>query len=122
MIEYTYEDVLLSLKEIVHAKGEGYIYDRSQQHCVYYEKNGEPSCLVGHFLYENELVMAHGIEDYEDNNAETVVGMLEANEIAAFDERATELLQRAQECQDWGHSWGDSLNTAISCVTNKYGV
>jgi hypothetical protein len=123
MIEYTYEDVLQSLKTIVHGMGEDYIYPRSvDRSCVYYEGNGEPSCLVGHFLYENELVMAADSDKYEDQSAETVVRALEVMEIASFDARSSLLLQRAQECQDYGVAWGDSLNSAIEAVTKKFGV
>lgn len=122
MIQFTYEDVLQSLKHIVHAKGEDYIYNRARQSCVYYEQNGEPSCLIGHFLYENELVMAVDAEEYEQNDAQSVVWKLEEKGIAQIDERATYLLQNAQECQDWGHSWGASLNTAIEAVTERFGA
>lgn len=122
MIQFTYEDVLQSLKNIVHAKGEDYIYNNARRTCVYYEKNGEPSCLVGHFLYENELVMAVDAEEYEENDAQSVVWKLGNKGIAEIDERATYLLQNAQECQDWGHSWGDSLSTAIEAVTERFGV
>lgn len=123
MIEYTYEDVLLSLKNIVHAMGEEYVDPSSRDRsCVYYEGNGEPSCLVGHFLYEQELVMAHDSDKYEDQSAETVVRSLEALDVASFDARSIELLQRAQENQDYGYSWGESLSSAIDAVTRKYGA
>lgn len=122
MIHYTYEDVLLSLKEIVHAKGEDYIYPRAREGCVYFESDGQPSCLIGHFMYEQGLVTHDDAHNYEDSNAEHAAAAMEANEIASFDERAIVLMQEAQENQDWGRPWGASLASAVDKVARKFGV
>ena len=122
MIEYTYEDVLLSLKEIVHDKGEHYIYPWAMKECVYFESNGQPSCIVGHFLHKHEIVMADDTDIYEGHNAESLCDYLKLEGIAAFDDRSRMLLQEAQENQDWGRSWGFSLDNAIAEVSRKYGA
>lgn len=122
MIQFTYEDVLLSLKEIVHDKGEHYIYPRAMQTCLYYEDNGEPSCIVGHFLHKHDILQADQEDIYEGNNAESLCDYLKLVDIAEFDDRSRLLLQEAQECQDWGYTWGNSLNTAVEAVTRKFGA
>lgn len=122
MQEYTYEEVLQSLKEIVHAKGENYIYPRAKDGCVYFEDDGQPSCLIGHFMYEQRLVTYDDAPNYEEQNAENAAAIMEANEIARFDERAILLMQAAQENQDWGRPWGASLAMAVDRVARKFGV
>jgi hypothetical protein len=122
MIEYTYEDVLQSLKEIVYDKGENYIYPNAMRNCVYFEANGQPSCIVGHFLYRHDILLPGDERLYEGNSATGLCEYLKMEGVAAFDERSRVLLQEAQECQDWGYTWGNSLNTAIEAVTRKYGA
>lgn len=122
MIHYTYEDVLQSLKEIVYTVGENYIYHRAMKECVYFEPNGQPSCIVGHFLYNNDIPLGDDGSLYEGNSASGVCEYLKTEGVADFDERSRLLLQEAQECQDWGYTWGNSLHTAIEAVTRKYGA
>ena len=122
MKEYHYEDVLLSLKEIVHAKGERYVYEKAVDgRCVYYDPDTEqPSCLVGHFVYKEGLLSFDDIAPYEDDNAESMTQQLEHDQIAYFDSRSVQLLNIAQELQDQGRPWGEALDYAITKISRRY--
>lgn len=120
MIEYTYEDVVQVLKNIVHARGEDYLYERVNGNCVYFDaEKQQPSCLVGHFMYETGILnLEEDFAEYEEEDADNMVYKLENRGIAHFDARSQNLLSWVQRAQDRGNTWGDSLSGGID--TTKY--
>jgi hypothetical protein len=92
----------IQLRRIVDAKGEDYVYPR-QEACVYFEKDGSPSCIIGHELAK------HGI-DYNDENS--VEQLVEAGFIKT-DPATREFLLEVQAFQDAGAPWGVALSEAI---------
>jgi hypothetical protein len=120
MIEYTYEDVVQVLKNIVHARGEDYVYEKVNGNCVYFDtENQQPSCLVGHFMYETGiLTLEEDFADYEEEDADNLVYQLDRRGIAYFDERSQNLLSWVQFKQDMGNTWGDSLSDGIDAVSH----
>lgn len=63
-----------------------------------------PACIVGHFLHRAGVELEE-MRDYEGSNAATAVERLMVG--AGYD--LTMALQAAQEVQDMGGTWGESL-------------
>lgn len=121
MKNYTYEDVLPIIKAIVEAKGPDYVYEKVNDRCVYLDQFGNPSCLVGYFLAYQSLIYHLAPHQYEDEGASNVLGTLDYEEIASFDEDATDFLQVVQEKQDSGVPWGQAVEFATTLILNKRG-
>ncbi len=117
---FEYEDVVQVLKNIVHARGEDYVYEHVNDHCVYFDtENQQPSCLVGHFMYETGVLTSEDdFAEYEEEDADNMVYKLENQGIAYFDARSTNLLSWVQRAQDRGNTWGDSLSGGIDTVSH----
>jgi hypothetical protein len=123
---FEYEDVVLALKRIVAEKGEDYVYKKvitgHDSRCVYFDKEkGQPSCLVGHFMYqEGLLTSAEQFDPFEDDNAAQMVRSLVEGGKAYFGQRSEMLLNLVQAQQDSGHTWGNSLEYAIERVEMRF--
>lgn len=103
----TLDQVKKEIGEIVAAAGEDYIYNPPELVCKYFY-NGEPSCIVGHWLAR------HGITevDYKDNtlifiNARRNLDLDIAGDAALF-------LSKVQFRQDNGDSWGEAYQLAVA--------
>ncbi len=121
---FTYEDVLLSLKHIIHER-EDYVYEQTPSfyehespHCAYFDYMGQPSCIVGHFLAREELLDASHPRRaaMEGDNVNEVISVLSHEGIASFSDDAVGLLFKAQCCQDEGTPWGESVERAVAWV------
>lgn len=121
MRQFTYEDVVLSLKEIIHGK-EDYVYEQTppfewagDPQCSYFDYEGRPSCVVGHFFAREGLLTAESPlrATLEGDNVANAVFVLEERGIATFTERATNALRIAQFNQDGGKPWGYALQAVI---------
>ena len=121
MRKFTYEDVVLSLKEIINGD-EDYVYEQtppfdpwSDPQCSYFDYEGRPSCLVGHFFAREGLLTADSPlrRTLEGDNATQALKVLENRGIALFTEAAVEVLYTAQRFQDAGEPWGYALEAAI---------
>ncbi len=111
-VTYTYEDVLAELQEIVKGR-EGYVYETPDYSgsCVNFDREGNPSCLVGHwlamhgitgaFFRDTEIPASASVSDLFCGNAHVMP--------MAVDERARELLVLAQQRQDSMQSWGNAV-------------
>lgn len=113
-IEITYDEAVDLLKLAVEERGADYVYPRSNRDafdsgCVYFEGT-TPSCIVGHVLaykdvdgldlrYANEIGIAN-LASFVDN-IDLVI-----------DERTVSLLEKAQDAQDSGKTWGEALAAA----------
>lgn len=104
-----------AIHKVVEEKGEDYIYPGWGATCVYANKDGSPSCLVGHVIaalspedfervveYENYEI---GVEGGGDTDIKSVVSALDLG----ISERATQALREAQNAQDMGNKWGTAL-------------
>lgn len=111
-VTYTYEDVLAELREIIRGR-EGYVYETPDYSgsCVNFDREGNPSCLVGHWL------ALHGItgsffRDTEIPASATVTDLFCGNAHVMpmqVDEDARHLLLLAQQRQDSGSTWGNAV-------------
>jgi len=117
---FEYEDVVQVLKNIVHARGEDYVYEQVNGNCVYFDtEKQQPSCLVGHFMYETGVLTSEDdFAEYEEEDADNLLYKLEKRDIAYFDARSQSLLSWVQSQQDRGHTWGDSLSDGIDSVSH----
>lgn len=132
------------LHKAVDEKGNDYVYPRgtglASQTCTY-ERNGEPSCIVGHALayvgvpvehlkvldslsdpaIGNDTTIATLEEDYEVGaeasyfDPETDIGpsaWLETNDDVVLTEEALLVFATAQNRQDAGTPWGEAVRDA----------
>jgi len=121
MRKFTYEDVVLTLKEIINGD-EDYVYEQTppfdwdgDPQCSYFDYEGRPSCLVGHFFAREGLLTADSPlrRDLEGDNATQAICVMAHRGIAEFTEEAANVLWRAQIHQDEGKPWGYALEAAI---------
>jgi hypothetical protein len=102
----------IQLRRIVDAKGEDYVYPR-QEACVYFEKDGSPSCIIGHELAKHGITRDDLlVEDIDYNDENSVEQLVEAGFIKT-DPATREFLLEVQAFQDAGAPWGVALSEAI---------
>ena len=121
MRKFTYEDVVLTLKEVINGD-EDYVYEQTppfepngEPQCSYFDYEGRPSCLVGHFFAREGLMTADSPlrRTLEGDNATQAISVMTDRGIAEFTEEAANVLWRAQIHQDEGKPWGFALEAAI---------
>lgn len=126
----TYEGALASLRKVVAAKGEDYVYepptfrdysiDHGQEIDVteyaYFCEDGSPSCIVGHVLHDIGITKAE-IGDLNRNVIFNHVGpsLYEKGTLAVTSD-ALHLLRFAQREQDQNRTWGAVLAFATTGV------
>lgn len=107
-----YDTALSRLWEIVDEKGRGYTYPSL---VCDYQREGAPSCLVGHYLAR----VGASIEDLQEFDTSSSAKM--SSDVAFLAERGLihfehrevlDLLDRAQTHLDAGVPWGDAVDTA----------
>lgn len=121
MKQYTYEDVLPIIKDIVEVKGPQYVYEKVNDRCLYRDEEGNSSCLVGHFLDREALLNDLVPNDYEEEGVGSVLFTLTDNKIADFDVEASYFLTMVQEKQDSGVPWGQAVEFASTVITKERG-
>lgn len=113
-VTYTYEDVLAELREIIKGR-EDYVYEAPENGtCVYFDFDGAPSCLVGHWL------AMHGVTStfFHDNGislsstVKQLFGLCPQLMLMDLDEDAYHLLLVAQQQQDTARPWGYAVDYA----------
>lgn len=131
-MEITYEDAVLLLKQIVADRGEDWIYPsfddcmtcsdmrnesgedvycdwHTSEGCRYFTDQGAPACIVGEFFSRTLRP-----EDYNRFYLEGRVATEALNYLPLeVDQRTRCLLSVAQQRQDEGMPWGESLTRAI---------
>ena len=134
----TYAQTKKQLRRIVNLKGHEYVYEhpiyedeygahREAMECHYTDSNGKPSCLVGALLAEvapEKLKSLHSYE-WEDRYDPKVVASAELVGVnptgvdlsELFEEDALNLVHGVQRMQDYGYSWGVSLDFPIKVVS-----
>lgn len=130
-MEITYEDAVLLLKQIVADRGEDWVYplpdgcqdcaEAAAEHgegycswhmsdgCRYFTEQGQPACIVGEFFYRTLEPGTYNTIYMEGRVASEAINYLPLE----VDERTRRLLSHAQQMQDQGISWGESLTRAI---------
>ena len=130
----TAKEVKRKLRRIVNLKGHEYVYEhptyedeygdiKESIECHYTDRSGKPSCIVGALLSEvapGELKKLHSHEwEYRyEPRAVTTLELVGENPTGVdlselFEEDALQLVHRVQRSQDYGNSWGESLDSAI---------
>jgi hypothetical protein len=117
-IEVTLDEAKQYLADAVQKKGPKYVYQNvkgtnGHDTCAYFDpETRAPSCIVGHVLASKGLTMdrLHGRE----RNLYTDVQGLIDGEILEVDNETQALLTIAQEKQDEGVPWGESVKDALS--------
>jgi hypothetical protein len=123
-IRFDEQKVVTDLRAVVATKGPDYVYPRGGKHggmgedCVYFEPNGEPSCIIGHVLARHGVTLEDLRHDTEDLNEGSSVAQLIMDGLLRLDgpyERdLRDFLQDVQAFQDRGVPWGPALDFALS--------
>lgn len=127
-----YETVKEVLLELIEGDGASYKYESPNGDiCMYSERDGSPSCIVGHVIQRLQPEAFQTIHDYEwlyvDADAEDAyrarsvsVGNIfeEVNVDIPMSSETFRLLQVTQRLQDAGLSWGAAVNDALGRVPN----
>lgn len=123
----TYEDAARALDEAVKEKGADYLYEPpSGDVCSYSDREGNPSCIVGHVIAKLNPEAFQKIAENEwytlyDDEEDTYPIVKEANvrhiELTfgvelGFTDKAENLLLLAQDRQDRGIHWGEAVQIA----------
>ena len=118
MIDITLDSVRTGLLALVEQEGEDFIYKRNEGACTYV-RQGKGDCLVGRFLIA-EGVPVERLEIADRNQfglrAPALLRQLEDEGVITVSEPALGVLDIAQDFQDSGESWGESVNYALTTV------
>lgn len=121
----TDSDFIEAMEKAVALRGEDYIYPKNLPgwqdctgSCVYSLKDGTPACIVGVALslIDPDLVPAYGWNDNFSSSAVEVLEELNASGKTDFSEAVMNAAMWAQQDQDRGLPWGESLHTFYSLV------
>lgn len=114
MTSYTDEQVLEAAQASVEEKGGDYIYSTPEGGCVYATTNEDetfsPSCLVGHIVARLNPEEFQRLAEWDrttNGDTDAVTANDELN--LGFSDKQIIALREAQERQDSGHPWGESL-------------
>lgn len=95
-------------------KGWEYVYrPTGVQRCLYRNPDGSPSCLIGHVLHYHGVPLASLKEGTAAHSAALSAGVIEPGERGQLVMNA---LDMAQIRQDYGHSWVEAIEEAISIL------
>jgi hypothetical protein len=118
----TGEAAVMMLRKVVFEKGADFVYPQAQmgQSCVNFTDDGNPSCIVGHVLADLGLTYFQAMEAKIVDSGVFIVshaldGMNFPWEISV---PARKVLATAQNFQDAGYTWGDSLAKAEMCLAD----
>jgi hypothetical protein len=105
MIEaVTVEDLEQAVREIA-LEDPDYVYDRPYGGCVYFDKDGCPSCLIGHGLAKLGITPER-VGGYNNSG----VGGLSYEDIIVGED--IKWLMDVQDQQDAGEFWGNAVRFA----------
>ena len=126
-VQVSYEQAVLALKKAVAEKGENYVYQRLSKangvgHCVYFNADRSPSCLVGHVLADAGLEPL----EYTSIANSTAISRLETLGVVEFADRdlngrsrTLDLLLATQSRQDCSWPWGEAVKESLEYVQNR---
>lgn len=102
---YTNAEINAALKAAVEEKGESYTYPARIGGC-FYEDGGQPSCIVGHVLYNLDPEMFQRVAEWEAVTKNTRFTNAARYLSLPFHKDQVAALQKAQDAQDNQWSWG----------------
>ena len=120
--KFSMADVIKAMQEVVDEQGEDYEYESIGGACYYGDRDGNPSCIVGHVIHkldpeafdhvvkierEWDSCAAKGLTRVADG-----AGLSESNRYLPedfWDANTAFVLQAAQGAQDLGSPWGSVL-------------
>lgn len=123
-VTITFETAVAALERAVKLKGEDYTYTAPLDgvglpHCVYFDRDGSPSCIVGYVLVELGMTPFAFSNDLNRGGVCTLRNK-EIIDFADVDEhggsRTQLLLAEAQELQDEAEEWGTVVRHAKAYV------
>lgn len=117
-----FDETVGLLREIIRGNEEFVYRDTSKgdwSQCVY-QKDGEPSCLVGHLLHRLGVTVEM-LSDFDGWGycAVTAILDLRAQGLMEFDQRSELLLSLVQRKQDNGITWGAALEDSVAKVLEQ---
>ena len=116
----TVKKAISGLRRAVRERGKDYCYlaqlksiaGPDGESCVYFDPNGNPSCIIGHVFYYNGITPQDlSIDGFNVRaNASNIYSIDVAGGVTP---KARELLAKAQTTQDSGGTWGAALEEAL---------
>jgi hypothetical protein len=109
-----YDDAVEQLRKAVEVRGPDFVYPDEWRSpygtCLYFRADGSPACIVGQVISQlsDEVLLI-----------ESSVRVVALKAGIDMDADAEALLQRAQNWQDHGATWGDAIANAIAAVDYK---
>lgn len=85
-----------------------YTKDKDGDDCVYREKTGEPSCLIGHAMSQIGQLDLITSDDRNTDDIRHLMLSLQVN----FTSTQIEWLEKVQKKQDRGLAWGEAVSMA----------
>lgn len=114
MVKLTFEKVVESAEKIVGSVGTDFRYIQSLDDKCIYGENGQPSCIVGHILFDLDKECFDYIQ--EDENDEDLnsgsIKWLARHGVVDTNNTTLEFLAILQELQDAGVTWKNALKKA----------
>lgn len=118
MIDITLDSVRTGLLALVEQEGEDFIYKKNNGSCTYI-RQGKGDCLVGRFLIA-EGVPVERLEAADRSvnglRAPALLRQLVDEGVITIAEPALGVLDIAQDFQDSGETWGESVSYALTAV------
>lgn len=118
MIDITLDSVRTGLLALVEQEGEDFIYKKNNGNCTY-TRGGKGDCLVGRFLIA-EGVPVERLEAADrlgaGLRAPVLLRQLVDEGVITVAEPALGVLDIAQDFQDCGETWGESVSYALTAV------
>jgi len=123
MTSYNAAETIALLHKVVESKGSDYFYPEYYDSGLgcYYAKDGEPSCIVGHVLFELGVpvsAMTYSEDETEPSGnlssgtVSTLFETLNGEYGIYFTPAARHALSAAQATQDARFTWGEALAQA----------
>lgn len=113
--KYTIDDVYRWASDVITKEGYGpdFVYRHETEIRCAYVRNGEPSCLVGHMLHDNDVLSLGDLADYNYDGVYSLLDNYDAS--GRFTVAAIEFMHELQMEQDkGGTTWGTALQAAAS--------
>lgn len=88
-----------------------HVYERGEVGKCNYERNGQPSCIVGHAMHRLGVSVLD-LREFDASGDSAVEDIIGTNQdlFDKDDELGMELLIQAQDSQDRGVPWGQSVS------------
>ena len=118
-----YEPAVTALKNAVYVMGEDYVYEPEENEallsdgCVYFDVEGQPSCLIGHVLSDLGMTSFEPESVENSSSVSTLIarGVLKVDDIDPLSgsSKTAALLAYGQSLNDNRSPWGEAVTQAI---------